>query len=159
MAIGLAGQVIIMKGLSCGKTRACQAGTLLTAGSSFTLFCATPGNLPVLSEPIGGGSRPMQPGEISQLYQPVPPELQYYVVPRDKEAEYFRKRVPVVITFRYKEKEIVKEYMVPEEKARIIASVASAINVTKDRMSAKLSGLKRVYNRAVVKITNFRRER
>lgn len=144
-----------MKGLSCGKTTACQGGTLLTAGSTFTLFCLKA----IVSEPIGGGSRPMQPGEISQLYQPVPPELQYYVVPRDKEAEYFRSRVPVVITFKFKGKEIVKEYMVPEEKAHIIASVATAINVTKERMSAKLSGLKRVYTRAVVKLTNFRRER
>ena len=145
-----------MKGLSCGKTRACQGGTLITAGSSFTLFCTTTA---VYSEPIGGGSRPMQPGEISQLYQPVPPELQYYVVPREQEAEYFRSRVPVTITWKMGDRVIEKEYMVPEEKARILVNVMTAVNVTKERMSANLSGLKRVYTRAVVKLTNFRRGR
>jgi hypothetical protein len=155
MSIGLAGQVIIMKGLSCGKTTACQSGTMITAGR-FSLFCVIP---PPRSEPIGGGSRPMMPGEISQLYQPVPPQDQYYVVPRELEAEYFRKRVPVKILWRMGDKSIEKEYMVPEDKAHYIVNVAAAYNVTRERISAKLSGMKRLYTRATVKLTNFRRTR
>ena len=99
----------------------------------------------------------MMPGEIGQMYQPVPPQDQYYVVPREQEAEYLRKKIPVKIMWRMGEKTIEKEYLVPEAKAHTIVNVAAAYNVTKERMSVKLTGLKRLYTRAVVKLTNFRR--
>ena len=101
----------------------------------------------------------MMPGQISQLYQPVPNADQYYVVDRAKEAEYFRKRVPVTIAFKMGKYETDKVYMVPEDKARIIVNIANIYNVTKERMSVTLTNVRRSYTKAKVILSNFRLRR
>ena len=160
MAIGNAAQAIITKGLSCGQTTACENGTMLTAGF-LSLYCANP-----FKEPGGGGgggpgvggntvTRPLQPGEISQLYQPLPDSQQHYVVPRDQEAEYFRTFTPVKIELKIGKIEIDKQYMIPQGKARAIFNTVNMINATKDRVSASVSNIKRITSRVVVSVTNF----
>ena len=148
-----AAQAIITKGLSCGRTTSCEGGTLVITGP-FNLFCLTA--MPPRSMPIGGGSRPMQPGEISQLYQPVPEEWQYIQVPREKEAEYFRRRKNVVISVNLGKFKTTKEYLVPEEKAKIMFNIVNALNVTRERMSVRVTNMKRIYTKAIVKLTSFR---
>lgn len=145
-----AAQAIITKGLTCGRSTACESGTSITAGS-FSLYCLTP--MPIQT-PTGGGSRPMQPGEISQLYQVVPE--QYYVVNRNQEAEYFRTRIPVTIKLTMGKFKVDKEYLVPEERARVIVNIANVYNVTKDRMAVTFSNVRRTYTKALVKLSNFR---
>ena len=154
----LAVKAVLMKGLTCGYTTACESGTSITAGK-FTLFCYMPYRPPPRPAEGSGGSRPMQPGEISQLYQPVPQPQQYYLVPREEEARYMRTRVPVTILFKMGERSLEKEYMVPEERARIVANVINVVNVTKERMSVTVKNIKRLYCKVKVKVTNFRHER
>ena len=154
MGIGLAGQAIIMKGLTCGKTRACQGGALITAGP-LSIFCLPfdPDLTPII--PQGGGGRPMQPGEISQLYQPVPE--QFYVVDRRNEADYFRKRIPIKIALQFRGKTNEKEFLVPEERAKAIINVLNSVNKTKDRISVGVTSIKRIYNRIKIVVTKLRR--
>jgi len=159
--IGDAAQAIITKGLSCGKTTACQSGTMLTAGP-FTLFCVNP------VEDTGGGggggyypnhTRPLQPGEIQNLYQPVPDQEQYYVVPREKEAEYLRRFLPVRIEIKIGSKTVEKMYMVPQDKAQVLFNIVNVVNATKDRMKVVVSSMKRITTKAIVTVTNFRLRR
>jgi len=154
---GNAAQAIITKGLSCGKTTACENGTMITAGP-FTLFCIDP-----FLKKGGGGpggfynvTRPLQPGEIQHLYQVLPDQQQYYVVPREKEAEYLRRYLPVLIEIKIGGTTIEKQYMVPQEKAQVLFNIVEVINATKDRMKAVVDSMKRITTRAVVTITNFK---
>ena len=152
----MAVKAVLLKGLTCGYTTACQSGTSITAGK-FTLFCSTP---LIRSEPLStGGSYPLQPGQILQLYQPVPDVDQYLVVPRNQEAEYFRQRVPVTVKLLLGDRSIEKEYLVPKEQAKIVVNVITLVNVTKERISASIKNIKRIYNRVAVKVSKFRRER
>ena len=155
---GNAAQAIIMKGLSCGKTTACENGTMITAGP-FTLFCINP----FLKQGGGGGgyypkavTRPLQPGEIQHLYQVLPDQQQYYIVPRDQEAEYLRRYLPVLIEIKIGGTTIEKQYMVPQDKAQVLFNIVEVINATKDRMKAVVDSMKRITTRAVVTITNFK---
>jgi len=157
LGTGNAAQAIIMKGLSCGKTTACENGTMITAGP-FTLFCINP------EVPRGGGGggyypipvRPLQPGEIQYLYQPVPDKDQYYIVPREKEAEYLRRFLPVKIEVKIGGTTIEKQYMVPQEKAQVLFNIVEVVNATKDRMKVIVDSMKRITSKAVVTITNFK---
>lgn len=157
MASSNAAHAIITKGLTCGRTTACENGTMLTAGP-FTLFCINPA-----VKPGGGGggympnhvTRPLQPGEIAQLYQLVPDHQQFYVVPRDQEAEYFRQFLPVMITMSFGGVNVEKQYMVPRATSRAIFKSVSVMNATRDRMSVMVKGLKRLASRAIVTVTNF----
>jgi hypothetical protein len=157
MGTGDAAHAIITKGLTCGQTTACEYGTSITAGP-FTLYCIN------VDGPVGGGpggaggsyvTRPLQPGEIHQLYQPLPDWQQYYVVPRDQEAEYLRRFLPVMIQMKFGNVEVEKQYMVPTEKARAIFKSVSVLNATRDRMSASAGNLKRVATRAIITVRNF----
>lgn len=157
MGQGDAAHAIITKGLTCGQTTACEYGTSMTAGP-FTLYCINPFPIPGSGGPGAGGSyvtRPLQPGEIAQLYQPLPDWQQYYIVPRDQEAEYLRRFLPVMITMKFGNVEVEKQYMVPTERARAIFKSVSVVNATRDRMSAAVHNLKRVTTRAVVVVSNF----
>ncbi len=158
MGLGDAAHAIITRGLTCGQTTACEFGTSITAGP-FTLYCINPA-VPQGSGGAGVGytpyvARPLQPGEIAQLYQPLPDYQQYYVVPRDQEAEYLRRFLPVMITMKFGNVDVEKQYMVPYHRARVIFNTVSVINATRDRMSASVSNLKRITSRAVVVVTNF----
>ncbi len=155
---GNAAQAIIMKGLSYGKTTACENGTMITAGP-FTLFCINP----FLKKGGGGGgyypktvTRPLQPGEIQHLYKVLPNQEQYYIVPRDKEAEYFRRFLPVLIEVKIGGKTVEKQYMVPLERAQVMFNIVEVVNATKDRMKAIVSSMKRITSKAIVTVTNFR---
>ena len=157
MGTGDAAHAIITKGLTCGQTTACEFGTSITAGP-FTLYCINPA-------PIGGGgpggaggsyvARPLQPGEIHHLYQPLPDWQQYYIVPRDQEAEYLKRFLPVMITMKFGNVDVEKQYMVPTERARAIFKSVSVVNATRDRISASAGNLKRVAIRAIVTVSNF----
>lgn len=160
---GVAAHAIITKGLTCGRTTACENGTMLTAGP-FSLFCVNP---PTGDASSGGGggyipnvvTRPLQPGEIAQMYQPVPDQQQYYIVPRDQEAQYLRQYSPVMITLKLGSVEVEKQYMVPKGKARAIFNTVQVINTTKERISVFVSNLKRITSDAIVKVTNLRLRR
>ena len=154
----LAIQAIITKGLTCGATTACQSGTVIMTGP-WQLFCLTSMPEPVILPPGAAGGKTLQPGEIARLYQPVPDEWQYIQIPRDKEAEYFRKRKVVKVEFNFKSINITKEYSIPEEKAKIIYKLANMYNVTRDRITVGGSFIKRLYTTARVRVTGFRIKR
>ena len=60
-----------------------------------------------------------------------------------------------MITMKFGNVEVEKQYMVPMERARAIFKSVTVLNATRDRMSAAVSNLKRVTSRAVVVVSNF----
>jgi hypothetical protein len=116
--------------------------------------------LPPPVGPGGGGPYPydawnkFNPGDIKNFYQPVPQE--YYVIPRDQEARYFRRYRMVKIGIKLGEFTTEKEYMVPTDKARAIFKVFNVLEVTKERFDVTVTNFKRVITEAVIAAKNFR---
>lgn len=153
----LAAHSIITNGLTCGRNSACENGAVIT--TFFSLYCT--GEAP----PEGGGgggtgrwvSRVLQPGEIQQLYQPVAPEQQYYVVPRDQEARYFKRPKYVSVKLTMGRIVVEKEFAVYDKRVRAVVQVINLINSTQERMSVVVKGINRISHYAIVKIKNLRR--
>lgn len=109
---------------------------------------------------IGGGPYPgaainkFNPGEIQNFYQPVPE--QYYIIPRDKEAEYFRRNKILTLKVQIGDKLYEKEYAVPEERADIVVNVLSVVNTTVDKIKATATNIKTKTTSAVLKVKNFK---
>ncbi len=142
-----------------GITSALEFGAGITPWFRLWLGSYTP----VLRQGTGGGSRVYEPGEIANLYKPIDPETgkrieeaEYYVVPRDKEADYFRKTKTVYVRFNFAGKEVERIYAINEDQAKILIEVINFANVTKERVSAAISGIKHVATEAIVKVGKLR---
>lgn len=150
---------IITKGLTgCGHgpLTQCRSGLITTP---FSLYCS------VASEPTphpgtGGGPYPrdawnrFNPGDIKNFYQPVPEE--YYIIPRDQEARYFRRYKPVKITVKLGDHVMEKEYNVPDSHSKMIVKAFNVLEVTKDRIEVMAANVRRVTSDIVVKVKNLR---
>lgn len=153
----LATTAIITKGLTCGHgpLDPCQHGLITTP---FSLYCT--GIVPPPKPSFGGGPYPrdawnkFNPGDIKNFYQPVPKE--YYIVPRDQEARYFRRYQMVKIGVKLGKYSTEKEYSVPAKKARIIIKVFDMMEVTKERIDVAIDGIKRITSEAIIAVKNFR---
>lgn len=154
----LATTAIITKGLTCGHgpLDPCKSGLITTA---FSLYCtSTPPTLP----PSGGGGpyphdawNKFNPGEIQNFYKPVDP-TDYLLIPKDQEAEYFRRYAPVKITFKMGDILVEKEYRVPEERRKVVIKAFSMVDVTRDRINIAITNMKRVTKGIVLTVRNFR---
>lgn len=154
MSLGtLATTAIITKGLTCTGP-VCNVGLITT---HFSLFCKE------VVKPIksgGGGLYPHDawnkfgPGEIQKFYTPTPE--QYYVVPRDKEAEYFRRHKIISMQIKIGDKTIEKEWSVPETRGKQIINVAKFANTTLERINIITSNIKKRTSDAIVKIKHFK---
>lgn len=148
------------------------AGGILTGGlgydacnglitSKFNLWC---GIEVVVIPPKSGGGGPypgdawnkFAPGEIHNFYQPVPSEQQYYVVPRDQEARYFRRHKHVIIKFKMDSFTVEKEYSVPERRAKVVVSVLRLLNNTRERINVGVSHLHRITSNIKVVVSKFK---
>lgn len=143
---------IITGGLDCSP--AC-IGLITT---HFSLYCTEE---PPRKLDSGGGPYPADRGawnqiqDIDNFYKPVP-DQDPFIVPRDQEADYFRRKQQVVIKFKIADIEVEKIYMVPEQRKKGIVTVFNLINVTQQRMSAAVKNLKKITTRALVVIKNLR---
>ncbi len=144
---------IITKGI--GNLPACES--IITAQFSLAGLCTVtviPGG--------GGGSYPLAPGEIGNLYQPVDAPAGFedhpaFLTPQDQRDPYkIRQQVRVIIDFRGKRTE--KEYIVSPKNAGMIVKVANFINKTQENISIAFNGFKRAVNKSV-QILNFRKKR
>lgn len=146
---------IITKGLHCGP--ACQG--IIT--SRFSLVCKDIPTPPVNRNNTGGGPYPANQGawnqsnNIQNFYQPV--EQQPFYVPRDKEADYFRKFKAVEIRVKLGEKEVVKEYRIPVNRAKYVISVINLVNSTRDRIKVVASSVQRRLHNITVVIKNLKK--
>lgn len=149
---------IITKGLTCGHgpLDPCKHG-LIT--SPFSLYCTV---TPDLAKEGGGGPYPrdawnkFNPGEIQDFYQPVPEEQQFYVVPREKEAEYFRRHKIITMRIKLGDYEVEKEYSVPESRARVIVKALNVVDATRSNIKVTASNIKRLASEAIVTVKNLR---
>ena len=146
----LAAQKIITKGLDCG---AAKPGIIQT---HFDLFCL--GVFPDRDETTGGGPYPYpawnryEPGEIQDFYQPVEP----FIIPRDQEAEYFRRKKIIMMKINIGSFSFEKEYAVPIERAKIIVSIITVINTTQERFQIAVNSIKRIMTRIAIQVKKLR---
>lgn len=154
----LATTAIITGGLTCGHgpLPECRSG-LIT--SPFSLYCTV---APALPEPdAGGGPYPCEawnklaPGEIQNFYQEVP--VEYYMVPRDQEAEYLRRYKKLKITLKMGDIMVEREYMVPESRRKVIVEAFNLVDITRRKIQLVVEGVKRVAGGVNVSIRNFRK--
>lgn len=154
----LATTAIITKGLTGGHAPLdpCKTGIITSA---FSLYCTYTPPEPTPPKTGGGGPYPghawnkFNPGQIQNFYKPVE---QPYIIPRDREAEYFRRRKIVTMKIKLGDISIEKEYAVPEKRANMVISVLGLANKTVDNIKVAVSAVKRITTNAVVKIKNLR---
>lgn len=156
---------IITKGLTCGLDNipACQNGLITT---HFSLYCIAPPEPPEPPvKPItggGGGYYPghawnkIDPGQLSNFYKPVP-NVPYYIVPPDREHEFFKRHKHVVIKVQFGQTIVEKEYSVSVDRANTIVKVTNIVNNTMDKIKITGSNLRQLATTAVVKIKNLKR--
>lgn len=155
MVGSIATTAVITNGLHCGP--ACSG--IIT--STFSLYCNVATVPPVVPPDTGsGGGGGYYPGpvqnrvDIQDFYTQT--DQQYYQVPRDKEAEYFRKHVNVVVKIKLKDINIEKTYRVPEKRKYVIVKMFNVLNATQTRFVATVNNIKRIITKAEVIIRNIK---
>ncbi len=124
--------------------------------SPFQLLCevATP------VQPAGrtGGSIPLAPGEIGNLYQPIEGGSSAVGLPGGDgkfvdPSVYGKKHIRIVL--KMNEYTIEKEYMIRDKHANYVVNIINMVNVTKQRMKVMASNIRRITTAAVVKVKNI----
>lgn len=145
---------IITKGLGC--LPACGA-SLINSHFGLAGLC----EVTVTVAPTGG-SPPLAPGEIGQMYQPVEPPPGFedhpaFYTPQDGRDPFsIKQQVHIRIAFRDKVTE--RDYVVSPRRAAMIVSAANFINKTQERVDVAITNIKKAVNHSV-KIMNFRKKR
>lgn len=137
-------------------------GAIITRGlgrsACFGMITADPFGLVCLAivppRSLEAGSIPLEPGEIQDFYQPVPPE---YVEGTLADPRVWNKKKARIKIFSDKFK-IDKEYLVTEDKAKMIVKVLNIINATRSNMKVAITEVKRITTRAIVKVSNIRKK-
>ncbi len=125
--------------------------------ATFSLWCEVePPKEPVTQ---GGGSIPLAPGEIANLYQPVEGGAEAVGLPGGEgnfvnPAAYGKRVVRVAV--KLNDRVFEKEYLVTDKRAKSVITIVNLINVTKDRMMVMASNIQRITTSAVVKVKNLR---
>ena len=151
-------QSILLNGLTCGSTGACEGGTLLTAGP-FSLFCEfTPEAPPDIPDSSGGGipynAGPINTGDIARVDYPAQAE-QPILIPLDPNAPFI-KRAPVTLKLKWGEQEIEKIYMVRMNKLTILIKIIDIANTTKHGISIRLKKIKKINHNISIKLKSTR---
>ena len=138
----------------------CKHGIITTA---FSLYCT--GTPPVIPSKGGGGGgyyphdawNRIDSGDVASFYKPVPENLQYYVVPRDQEANFFRRNKLIKLSVTLAGKTMEHEYSVSEKKAKIAIKVLNILDVTVSNINVTITNIKRFAIDAVIKVKNLKR--
>lgn len=144
---------IITGGLGC--LPACES--IITAQFGLGGLCT----VTVEIQDGGGGSYPLAPGEIANLYQPV----DYPSVPKTSDGvEYYvpndslKSKHVVKVTVEFKGRKTEREFLVNEKRAHMMVKAANFVNKTHERINVVASNIRRVVNHSV-KVLNFRKKR
>jgi hypothetical protein len=152
---------IITKGLTGAYddvSSPCKTGIIT---SWFSLYSLTD----LIYEPRAGGPYPgdawnkLSAGEVANFYKPVDPDLQYYILPRDKEAEYFRRHMHVVLNIQLGDFTLEKEYSIPEGKEKSTIQVVKVANTTVQRVVIGVEKVKQLATRMVATISNVHKRK
>lgn len=153
MAGSFATTSIITKGLHKGP--ACTG--VIT--SRFSLYCNVAPPVVVPPPPSGGGGP--YPGsawnkitDIHDFFTPT--KEQVYEVPRDQEADYFRKNLTITLRVKLGDTNVEKVYSVPEKRVSSTVRVFNMMNATQARMAVTIRNVKRVVHRIKVNISRLR---
>lgn len=145
---------IITKGLHKGP--ACT-GVIM---SRFSLYCNIAPPVVIPSPPKGGGGG-QYPGSawnkitnIHDFFKPTKEQL--YDVPRDQEADYFRKNLTITLKVKLGDTSVEKIYKVPEKRVSSTVRVFNMMNATQARMVATIRNMRRVVHRIKVNIRGLR---
>lgn len=157
--MSLAAQAIITNGLSCGTSTACQSGTMLTAGP-FSLFCVIAEPEPVIAGTNVGGGGHAANGWIGQptYNQPVvlpQPDNQEETVVIDP-SKFLGNKAPVTLKFKMGSFEKETIYLVDMNKRTVIVTIINLANVTKSKITARITGLTKIFTGVSVRIKNLR---
>lgn len=158
--VGIKGAII-----TGGLGRSACGGLITTF--PFQVLCTS---IPIPPTPVvrdgGGGSIPLRPGEVQNLYKPVDPKV-YVPDTKTQQTEqegefvdlsvYGKRQVTMTVTSRFFEGE--KEFIVPEKRYNTVFKVLSIINKTMERMSIVANNIKSIASRAKVTLKNFRRHK
>jgi hypothetical protein len=107
------------------------------------------------------GSRVYAPGEIANLYMPIDPNTgvrspEPFLVPMDKEADYFRKNKVITLKINFAGKQYENHYAVPEQQAKRIVEIANFVNATRSKINVSVSNIKKLATTALVEVRNFK---
>lgn len=111
---------------------------------------------PVNNYVAAAGSYPLMPGQIQTLYRELPPQQQFYVIPRDQEAKYFQRNKIITVKFSIAGKDVEKIFAVNETRARMAFKVINLMNDTKARIHVYIKNVKHVASTAMFRIRNLR---
>lgn len=101
-----------------------------------------------------GGSIPLEPGEIHDLYQPVDTEFLNGDLAK---PEAFGKKMAKLI-IKSEKFNVEKEYMLTERKAKAVVKAMNIVNMTRENMKVVVSGLTRFVDGVSVKVRNLRKK-
>ena len=155
----IATTAIITGGLTGGHAPVdpCKSGIITSA---FSLYCQyTPP--PVVSNGGGGGPYPgrawnkFNPGEIKNFYKPVK-LTDYYIVPRENEAEFFKRRNIVKMVVKVGDLIVEKEYAVPEKHIKMLVKASNVVNYTREQIDIVVDKVSNVITNIVVSAKNLR---
>ena len=107
------------------------------------------------------GSKVYAPGEIANLYLPIDPNTglrspEPFLVPMDKEADYFRKNKVITLKINFAGKQYESHYAVPEQQAKRIVEIVNFINATRSRVNVSVAKIKKLTTTAIVEAKNFK---
>lgn len=114
---------------------------------------------------VAGGPYPgpawNKTGDISKFYQPVDQRMtgegeMPYVLPLDKEGNYFQSKINIVVRGKFGENEIERIYSINEKYAPMVVTITNLVNATANKMSVVIESFYRVAKRAHTKVKNFR---
>lgn len=99
-----------------------------------------------------GGSIPLEPGEIHDLYQPVgDADIGKFADP----SVYGKRHVKVI--FKSKFVNTDKEFLIPEKRLRTVIKAINIYNRTKDQIKTRFDKLRMKATGAVIRMKNFRK--
>ena len=105
----------------------------------------------------GGGSYPLRPGEIQNLYKPVAQELQPdYYIPTDLDPLAKLKNL-VIVRVNIKGHEVEKEYLMKPKPYKALINIVNLINTTDLQIKTTIKNLKLKVNSILVKLRNLRK--
>ena len=136
---------LITKGLSCGH----RADTGII--TSFFGLVYVRVNPPGYHD-FGGGSIPLGPGEIANLFKPVQDIPASIYIPRDQEHRVLRPKFTVNITVNGHE----TTYLVSERTGNTIAKVMNMINISKNKIEIAINNL--MTRRGLAKVSKLRKK-
>ena len=143
---------IITKGLHCGP--ACRG--LIT--TNFSLFC----EIGITNSGGGGGGGPY-PGpawnrfdSAQEIYTPVDTGEEQLLIPRNQEADFLRRHTIVTLKLDIGDIHLEKIYKVADKRRGAVIKIFNMLDVTQSRITASITGLKRIAVRAKAFITNVK---